>query len=80
MLNYVVNLHSLTPLWPGWNSKLTEPIQYAQKVYLPQINQSPTNHSVVAETMRSSLQITQEAKENSIVTYDLAIAKIAMQI
>ena len=26
MLNYVVNLHSLTPLWPGWNSNLTEPM------------------------------------------------------
>ena len=26
MLNYVVNLHILTPLWPGWNSNLTEPI------------------------------------------------------
>ena len=67
MLNYVVNLHSLTPLWPGWNSKLTEPMQYTQKVwYLPQINQSPTNHSVVAETLRRSLQTAQKAKKNSI--------------
>ena len=76
MLNYVVNLHSLTPLWPGWNSKLTETMQY-----LPQINQSLTNHLVVAETLCRSLQIAQEAKKNSlVVTYDLAIAKIAMQI
>ena len=77
MLNYVVNLHGLTPLWPGWNSKLTEPMQYTQKVwYLPQINQSPTNHSVVAETLRRSLQIAQEAKKNSIVvTYDWPLQK-----
>ena len=41
---YVVNLHNLTPLWPGWNSKLIESMQYTQKVwYLHQINQSPTN-------------------------------------
>ena len=26
MLNHVVNLHILTPLWPGWSSNLTEPI------------------------------------------------------
>ena len=64
MLNYAVNLHSLTPLWPGWNSKLTESMQYTQKIwYLPQINQSPTNHLVVAETLRRSLKIEQEAKK-----------------
>ena len=82
MLNYVVDLHSLTPLCSSQNSKLTEPMQYTQKVqYLPQTNQSPTNHSVVAETLCRSLQIAQEARKNSIVvTYDLAIAKIVMQI
>ena len=81
-LNYVVNLHSLIPLLPGWNYKLHKPIQYSEKVcYLPQINQSLTNHLVVAETLCRSLQIAQEAKKNSlVVTYDLAIAKIAMQI
>ena len=53
-----------------------------QKVrYLPQINQSPTSHSILAENMRISLQIAQEAMKNSIaVTYDLATEKIAMQI
>ena len=57
-------------------------MQYTQKVwYLPQINQSPTNHSVIAETLRRSLLIAEEAKKNSIVvTYALAIAKIAMQV
>ena len=32
MLNFVVNLHCVTPLWPGWNSKLIEPMQCRQKV------------------------------------------------
>ena len=61
---------------------MIEPIKYTQEVwYLLQINQSLTNQSVVAETLRKSLQITQEARKNSIVvTNDLAIAKIAMQI
>ena len=57
MLNFEVNLHSLTPLWCGWNSKLIEPMQCRQKVWnLPQINQSPTNDSVVSETLHKSLQ------------------------
>ena len=80
MLNYLVNLHTLTPFWPGRNSTLIEPMIY-KVLYLPQINQSPTIHSILAETMSISLQIAQEAMKNSIVvTYDLAIAKIAMQI
>ena len=49
--------------------------------YLPQINQSPASTSVVAETMRRSLRIASEGqKENISVTYDLAIANLAMQI
>ena len=68
MLNYQINLHNLTPLWSGWNSKLIEPMQYTQKVwYLPQINKFQTNHSTLAETLRRSLQIAQEAKKKKIV-------------
>ena len=48
---------------------------------MSEINQSPTNHLTIAETMRIFLQTAQEAMKNSVaVTYDLAIAKIAMQI
>ena len=48
---------------------------------MSEINQSPTNHLTIAETMRLFLQTAQEAMKNSVaVTYDLAIAKIAMQI
>ena len=80
VLNYFVNLHTLTPFSPGWNCTLIGPRQYTQKVWdLPQTNQSPTNHSILAETMCISLQIVQEAiKISTAVTYDLAIAKIAL--
>ena len=82
MLTYLVNFHTVTLFWPGRNSTLIEPMQYMQKVwYLPQVNQSPTNHSTLAEIMHISLQIVQKAMKNSIaVTDDLAIAKIAMKI
>ena len=66
ILNYLVNLYTLTPFWAGWNSTLIEPMQYTQKVlYLPQINQSPTNHSIIAETMLISSEMAQESMENS---------------
>eukprot|EP00794_Sanderia_malayensis_P002176 gene2176-2472_t len=45
------------------------------------INMSPTSHAVVAETLKRSMQIATECgKQGIVVTYDLAIAKIAMQI
>jgi len=48
---------------------------------MPQINQSPTNHSVVAETMKRSLKVAEESRIETIaVMFDLAIAKIAFQI
>ena len=57
-------------------------MQYTQKVwYLPDgINQSPTNHSIAAETLRRFLQIAQEAKQKVLLQQNLAITKIAMQI
>ena len=48
--------------------------------YLPQINESPTSHAVVAEILRS-LKIADEANRDSISeTYDLAISEIALQV
>ncbi|CAH2096461.1 unnamed protein product [Euphydryas editha] len=71
-----------TPMWVGFNSKIIEDNSMKQKIsYLTPINASPTDISVVYETMRQSQQIAQECQQPSIqVTYDLAIAKIAMQI
>ena len=50
-------------------------------MYLPQINESPTSHFVVVETLKRSLKIADEANVDSIsVMYDLTIAKIALQV
>ena len=66
MLNYVVNVHSFTPLWPGMESVPNQPI-----------SNKPLD---TKETMRKSLQKAQQAKESSIaVSYDLVIAKIAIK-
>ena len=49
--------------------------------YVRQINQSPTSHSVVLETLKRSKKLAIESgKKSIVVTYDLAIAKIAMSI
>ena len=46
-----------------------------------QINLSPTSYTVVAETLKRSLQIANESKRDSLcVTFDLAIAKMAIKI
>ena len=61
VLGFNVTPDKLTPLWPEWNAKISEALQYTQKIwYRPQINQSSTNHSFVAETMRRSLEIAVE--------------------
>ena len=75
-------LHEDTPMWVGWNAKVIPNDKRLQKIwYLPQINQSPTSNAIVVETMRRSLRIAAESGKQSIaVTYDLAIAKLAMQI
>ena len=82
VLKFSVTPEKLTPLWPGWNARVSEALQYRQKTwYLPHINQSPTNHSAVTETMRRFLEIAAEARKTSIaITYDWAISKFAMQI
>ena len=80
-----LEVHSNThvPMWVGWNAMSTAlPKTPIQKVwYLPQINQSPTSNAVVRETMKRSVQLASECAKPAIaVTYDLAIAKIAMRI
>ena len=53
-----------------------------QKVwYLKQTNESPKSTSVVAETLKRSQKACEEYDKYSIsVTYDLATAKVAMQL
>ena len=82
MTDLFIDTDMSAPMWVGWNSMLIPRDESLQKVwYLPQINMSPTSHSVVRETMRRSQCIANECGKTSIVvSYDLAIAKIAMQI
>ena len=71
------------PMWVGCNSRNdASSFDQKQKIfYLPPIKQSPTSHSVVLETMKRPQQLAKESKIKEIaVTYDLAIAKVAMQI
>ena len=69
------------PMWSGWNSLLLPRDNNIQKIwYLPQINESPTSNAVVVETLQRSLRLASECGKSEIaVTYDLAIAKVAMQ-
>lgn len=69
-------------MWVGFNSKIIEDLSIRQKVsYLTPINISPTNISVVYETMRQSQIIAQECDQKYMqVSYDLAIVKVAYQI
>lgn len=69
-------------MWVGFNSEITGDDSPQQVIsYLTPINSSPTNTAVVLETMQQSITILEELNQSYIqVTYDLAIAKIALQI
>ena len=56
--------------------------QFTESIfYLPQINQSPNSIAVVGETLKRALTFANQSERDSIaVFYDLAIAKIAMQL
>ena len=60
---------------------MPEDDQLQQVVYLLQINLSPTLHAFIEETLTQALCIAEECGKTSIVvTYNLAITKIALQI
>ena len=81
MIEYITN-NNMVPSWIGWNSIVTPTHEHIHQVwYLSQISVSITQHSVVAEMMNRSLKVAMEAGKTSIaIIYDLAIAKVAMQI
>ena len=70
------------PMWVDWNSRYGPQEEGTQKVwYLKQKNESPTSTSVVEETLKRLQEVAAECnKYNTSVTYDLAIAKVAMQL
>ena len=71
-----------TPLWVGWNAKISGSDEVYQNIwYLQQIEMSPTSNTAVVHTMKVAQSMAKEmGKPEIAVTYDLAIAKLAMQI
>ena len=69
-------------MWAGWNSRYGPQEESKPKFwYLKQMNESPTSTSVVAETLKRSQKVAEECNIYNIsVTYNLAIAKVAMQL
>lgn len=80
LISHVKNI--TTPMWVGFNAKIKNDSSTKQIVsYLPTINSSPTDVAVVVETMKRAIKIADECNQTYIqVTYDLAIAKIALQV
>lgn len=78
----ISQIPEMTPMWTGFNSKTSIDDSCIQIIdYLPQINMSPTSYTVVHETMKIAQNIRKECKQQYIIaTYDLQIAKMAMQI
>ena len=70
------------PMWHGWNSLKEVDINPQQKVfYMQHIKLPPTRNDVVKETLMRSQIVASECNEPyALVTYDLAVAKIAKQI
>lgn len=81
MLLHALGLPNI-PMWVGFNSHIMKDESPQQLVsYLTPINASPTAIPVVLETMIQCTKILQELNQPYMqVTYDLAIAKIALQI
>lgn len=69
-------------MWVGFNHNITEDSSAKRKIsYLTPINLSPSDKSVMYETMRQTQQIGIECQQNDMqMTYDLAMAKVAFAI
>ena len=77
-----VSLNEKTPIWTGWNSLVTEDhLPMHQISCMENITLTPTRLDVVVETLKHSQRMTNECgQQYVVVTYDLAIAKPAIQI
>lgn len=69
-------------MWRGWNSLVcNDPLLIQVIGYMENIELPPTRLDVVRETMARSQGVAKECGEKyAVVTYDLAIAKPALQI
>ncbi|KAG5887454.1 hypothetical protein JTB14_017310 [Gonioctena quinquepunctata] len=83
-LLWIMSLSKLdsVPMWLGYNCLISIDLSEKQKIeYLPPINSSPTSYAIVNETLVMANEIAEKCQqEQIIVTYDLAIAKMAMKI
>lgn len=81
MLSVAVEIPK-TPMWVGFNTKFIDDYNKKRKIrYLTPVNESPTEKKVIIETMKESLKIAEElGKKNICVSYDLDIARVAMQM
>lgn len=71
-----------TPMWVGFNVNIISDKSVMQKVfYLPPINASPTQNSVVYETMLRAIKASSECGQRyAEVNYGLAITSKAFKI
>ena len=67
-------------MWAGWNTqRYPEPINKLV-CYMQNIRLLPTREGVVKETLKRSQAVAKECGDKyAVVTYDLAVAKIARQ-
>ena len=70
------------PMWHGWNYLHEVDINPEQNVlYMQHVELPPTRNDVVRETLRRSQLVSAAChQEYTVVTYDLAVAKLAKQI
>ena len=79
----IINLPDFEiPMWVVWNTLATADSEMKQRVcYMKHIQLPPNRVDVVRETLKRLQAVSRECRQMyTIVTYDLAIAKIAKQI
>ena len=66
-------------MWAGWNTQqYPEPIKNQVVCHMQEIRLPPTREDVVEEALKRSQAVAKECGDkHAIVTYDLAVAKIA---
>ena len=70
-----------TPMWTGFNTQHTYETNHQEVGYMKHIKLPPTRYDVVRETLVRSQAVAKECGQSqALVTYDLAIAKIAKKI
>ena len=76
------NLLENTPMWTGWNTeRFIEKCSRQRVEYMRHIPFPPTRTDVVKEKIVQSKMLSEECGSNfAVITYDLAIAKIAKKI